>query len=532
MERTEALALDCPLPLITKSRPAGLLGQLVAEAVQEDNAQGQQLRPPLVEQAASSGGELIELLYRSRLGLSDQLDAEAFSRLITETIQASGCLSTAQVVDSRSVRIMTSKCAFGGRQDSPACHLVLSVVGSIAAHNFGYAKVDLRRSGGSGQPLCVYCVELDPRRAARQPGMEFRYEDSSPEVLTAPPNGVLLPLSGVSAGDEPQPTIVGCSQQMRRILGILETVAPTAATVLITGETGTGKECLARALHGLSDRARGEFQGINCGAIPENLIESALFGHERGAFTGAHARHIGYFERANGGTLFLDEVDGLSPEAQVRLLRVLQEGEYERVGGQQLLRNGARIVAATNTQLQKAIETGRLRSDLYYRLNVVNIHIPPLRERPEDLPVLIDHILSKLNQCYGHRVTSLGERAKRSLMHYHWPGNVRQLENVLERSYIFAAGSRLDTVLFDEDHLQVSSTANVAAATPQPSKETAPWKHRGKAALRAQERQALEVALAQHGGNVTQAAAAMGYSRRAIYLKLRAHGIDPKSYRS
>ena len=322
------------------------------------------------------------------------------------------------------------------------------------------------------------------------------------------------------------------SPAMRVVERLTIKVAPTSSTVLITGASGSGKGVIAQNIHQNSQRSNHSFIPVNCGAIPENLIESALFGHERGAFTGAHARQIGFFERANGGTLFLDEVDSLSPEAQVRLLRVLQEGEYERVGGRQLLRNGARIVAATNTQPQKAIETGRLRSDLYYRLNVVNIHIPPLRERPEDLPVLIDHILSKLNQCYGHRVTSLGERAKRSLMHYHWPGNVRQLENVLERSYIFAAGSRLDTVLFDEDHLQVSSTANVAAATPQPSKETAPWKHRGKAALRAQERQALEVALARHGGNVTQAATAMGYSRRAIYLKLRAHGIDPKSYRS
>jgi DNA-binding NtrC family response regulator len=321
---------------------------------------------------------------------------------------------------------------------------------------------------------------------------------------------------------------------MRRILGVLETVAPTAATVLITGETGTGKECLARALHDLSDRARGEFHGVNCGAIPESLTESALFGHERGAFTGAHGRHIGYFERANGGTLFLDEVDSLSPETQVRLLRVLQEGEYERVGGRQLLRSGARIVAASNAQLQTAINTGRFRSDLYYRLNVINIHIPALRARPEDIPVLIDHIMSKLNQRYGYRVTSLSEWAKRSLMHYHWPGNVRQLENVLERSYIFATGSRLDTVLFDEDHLNVSTppTTNMAAATPQTSKEAALWKNRGKTALRAQERQALEVALAQHGGNVTQAATAMGYSRRAIYLKLRTHGIDPKAYRS
>ena len=527
----ETSTLERPSLPKTESTRAELVCQLVAECIEAGKAEGQYSRRSLVQATAVKAGELIELLYRPQLKLNDKLDAASYGRLITKTIQASGCISSAQVLNDRSIRLRTSKCAFGGQQDSQACRLVLNVIGSIAARNFGYAKVDLHRGGGPEQPVCEHCVYLDPRQAAHHPGAEFRREDTDTQILTTPLNCLSLPPSSLSPDDEVQPTIVGRSQQMRRILGVLDTVAPTAATVLITGETGIGKECLARALHGLSDRAQGEFVGVNCGAIPESLIESALFGHERGAFTGAHAKQIGYFERANGGTLFLDEIDSLSLQAQVRLLRVLQEGEFERVGGRQLLRSGARIVAATNAQLKPAIDAGRFRSDLYYRLNVVNIHVPPLRERPEDLPVLIDHILSKLNQRYRQRITSLGTQAKRRLMHYHWPGNVRELENVLERSYLLATGARLDTIVFDEEYVNPHPIANTATTTRTPSPEAATWKDKGKAALRVQERQELEEALARHSGNVVQVANAMGYSRRSIHLKLRAHGIDPKAYR-
>jgi len=527
----EATDLDLPSPVNTQSRPGGLLGQVVADVLDACDKQGQELQSQFVQHAGTRAGELLEMLYRSQLGLDHELDVGAYGYLITEIIQASGCTTSVQINDNRSIRFITRNCPYysSGTQDSQACDLVHSVIGSIGARNFDYAKVDFRRVGEAVENICEQWICLNPSHAAHQPGIEYLRENSIPHVITSPLNCLSTPPSDVSLGIEPQPVIVGKSQQMHRILGVLDTVAPTTATVLITGETGTGKECVARALHGLSDRARGEFVGVNCGAIPENLVESALFGHERGAFTSAHARHIGYFERANGGTLFLDEVDSLSPEAQVRLLRVLQEGQYERVGGRQILRSRARIVAATNTQLPTALENGRFRSDLFYRLNVVNIHIPPLRERPDDIPVLVDYILEKLNQRYGGRVTSLGEQAKRSLMEYHWPGNVRELENVLERSHLFASGSRLDSVVFD---LEVPRTANTASAAPQSSPETAPWKRQGKAALLEQERRALEAALVRHQGNVSRVAEAMGYSRRAIYLKFHTHGIDPKVYRN
>ena len=520
-----------PIPVKTQSSAGGLLRQVVADVLETcDIQQGKDLQTQFVQHAGAKTGELLEMLYRSQEGLDREFDAETYGRLVTEIIQASGCTTSVQIMDNHFIRFVTRNCPYydSESQDSQACNLVHNVIGSIGARNFDYTKVEFHREGEAIENICEQWICLDPSHAAHQPGIEYLREDISPHVLS-PVNCLSLPPTNLTLGIEPQPIIVGKSQQMHHILSVLNTVAPTAATVLITGETGTGKECVARALHGLSDRARGEFVGVNCGAIPENLIESALFGHERGAFTSAHAKHIGYFERANGGTLFLDEVDSLSPEAQVRLLRILQEGQFERVGGRQTLRSGARIVAATNAQLPTALESGKLRSDLFYRLNVVNIHIPPLRARPDDIPVLVDHILGKFNQRYGGRVTALGEHAKRSLMEYHWPGNVRELESVLERSYLFASGSRLDTVIFD---LEVPYNTDTTPAAPPSAPETTPWKCQGKAALLEQERRALEAALVRHQGNVSRVAEAMGYSRRAIYLKLATHAIDPKIYRS
>jgi two-component system response regulator HydG len=487
-----------------------------------------------VTHIAGKAGELIESIYRPLLGLNGQLDIEGYGRLINEVIRTGGCASSTCTCDDDAVHFTVRGCEINPPgQDTAACELVRGVAGSIAARNFGCAMAVSCCGGSPGQPVCEFRVELKPGQADRQSGLEGRRLDSDSEQPIAPLHCQPSPHKVVSAAEqELRPSIVGRSQQLRRIVRVLETVAPTAATVLITGETGVGKECLARALHGLSDRWREKFIGVNCGAIAENLIESALFGHERGAFTGAHARHIGYFERANGGTLFLDEIDSLSADAQVRLLRVLQEGEYERVGGRQPLRSGGRIVAATNGNLQAAIETGRFRRDLYYRLNVINVHVPPLRDRPEDIPVLVDHILEKLNQRYGGRVTALGNQAMRMLLNHHWPGNVRELENVLERSYLFATGPRLDHMELDlqEGAPTIESAADGLAL--QIGDRAVDWNGRKKAVLQQLERQALEAALVECRGNVTQVAEAMGFSRRAIYLKLRSHGIEAKDYRA
>jgi formate hydrogenlyase transcriptional activator len=238
--------------------------------------------------------------------------------------------------------------------------------------------------------------------------------------------------------------IVGESRAIRRVKQAVATVAGTDATVLITGETGTGKELVARAIHDGSPRHGRTLVKVNCAALPPSLIESELFGHEKGAFTGALARKPGRFELADNGTIFLDEVGDLPLELQAKLLRVLQEGEFERVGGVQTLKVNARVVAATNLDLAKAVESGRFRADLYYRLNVFPIAVPPLRERKEDIPVLARHLLIRTAARLGKRIEQVSAPEMEALVAYGWPGNVRELENVVERAVILTRGSVLE----------------------------------------------------------------------------------------
>jgi formate hydrogenlyase transcriptional activator len=238
--------------------------------------------------------------------------------------------------------------------------------------------------------------------------------------------------------------IVGQSPAIGRVLKTVETVAPTDATVLLLGETGTGKELLARALHDLSPRKDRALVRVNCAALPAGLIESELFGHERGAFTGALVRKIGRFELADGGTIFLDEIGDLPPDLQAKLLRVLQEGEFERVGSTSTLKVDVRVIAATHRDLEKASQGGTFRPDLYYRLSVFPISIPPLRERKEDIPPLVKHFVMKYNGKLGKRIEAIAEKTMNALLDYSWPGNVRELENVIERAVIVSTGSQLE----------------------------------------------------------------------------------------
>jgi len=238
--------------------------------------------------------------------------------------------------------------------------------------------------------------------------------------------------------------IVGQSSTISRVLKGVETVAPTDATVLLLGETGTGKELIARALHDLSLRKDRALVRVNCAALPAGLIESELFGHEKGAFTGALARKIGRFELADGGSIFLDEIGDLSPDLQAKLLRVLQEGEFERVGSTSTLKVDVRVIAATHRDLEKASQEGTFRPDLYYRLSVFPISIPPLRERKEDIPLLVKHFVMKYNGKLGKRVETIAEKTMNALHDYSWPGNVRELENVIERAVIVSTGSQLE----------------------------------------------------------------------------------------
>jgi len=238
--------------------------------------------------------------------------------------------------------------------------------------------------------------------------------------------------------------IITCSEALKKPLRQVEQVAPTDATVLILGESGTGKELLARAVHSVSDRADRPLVKVNCATLPANLIESELFGHEKGAFTGAHERRTGRFELADGGTLFLDEVGDLPLELQPKLLRVLQEGEFERLGSPHTTTVDVRVIAATNRDLEKALATGDFREDLYYRLNVFPILCPPLRERKEDIPLLAKHFARKYGARFGKTMVDITEDVMEALQAYDWPGNVRELENVVERAIIITQGKYLD----------------------------------------------------------------------------------------
>lgn len=264
--------------------------------------------------------------------------------------------------------------------------------------------------------------------------------------------------------------IIGKSASMQRIYELIEKVAPTKATVLITGESGTGKELIARAIHFNSQRRDLPFITVNCGALPENLLESELFGHEKGAFSGAVAQRKGRFELAHEGTLFLDEISEMSTPLQVKLLRVLQEMEFERVGGSQTLKVDVRMVAASNRVLKVEVDAGRFRSDLFYRLNVVHVQLPPLRERKDDIPLLVNHFLAKYKPAASSSPVPIASEAMRCLLDYSWPGNIRELENVIERAVILSNTDRIeakDLPAEVREPVQVQS-AGSRFTTPQP----------------------------------------------------------------
>ena len=256
--------------------------------------------------------------------------------------------------------------------------------------------------------------------------------------------------------------IIGQSAPMRQLLRTIEQVAPTEATVLIQGETGTGKELLARAVHNRSLRKDRPLVKVNCGSIPSGLVESELFGHEKGAFTGATQRRIGRFELANGGTIFLDEVTELPFDTQVKLLRVLQEGEFERVGSSETIKVDVRVIAATNRELKEVVANGTFRSDLFYRLNVFPLKAPPLRDRKGDVLLLVHFFLGKYAKKLGKEVRSVSQKSMESLTNYNWPGNVRELQNVVERAVVLASGSIAN---IDDSVLQSHSTVHQSIDT-------------------------------------------------------------------
>ncbi len=307
--------------------------------------------------------------------------------------------------------------------------------------------------------------------------------------------------------------IVGSSKPMRQVVRQVEKVAPSDSTVLILGETGTGKELIARALHRRSKRANRAFIRVNCAAIPQSLIASELFGHEKGAFTGALQRRLGRFEAADGGTLFLDEIGDLPMETQIALLRVLQEREFERVGSNQPISVDVRLIAATNRDLQAAVTAGTFRQDLFYRLNVFPIAVPPLRERAEDIPLLVEYFVGRYAKGSGKTIRRIARQTLEQLQAYPWPGNIRELQNVVERAVIL---TETDTFAVDESWLELKS-----ADSPRP--------HEGLSALADREAEMIQAALAETRGRIagpSGAAAKLGIPRQTLESKIKRLGID------
>jgi len=325
--------------------------------------------------------------------------------------------------------------------------------------------------------------------------------------------------------------IIGQSQRMQALYEVIEKVAATPASVLITGESGTGKELIAAALHYKSGRRAKPFIKINCAAIPRELMESELFGHERGAFTGAVSSKPGRFELADGGTLFLDEIGEIPVEMQVKLLRALQENEFERVGGVQTIRVDVRLVVATNRDLARLVEEGRFREDLFYRLNVVPIRLPPLRERREDIPLLVQHFLSKHNTRLGRKVQGIQPAALSALVEHRWPGNIRELENVVERAILFCGGTEigpgdLPPELSGERPAQAAPASGGAVfAAAAPPGDDSSMKDIVKQATAELERDLILRALAETQGNVTQAARKLKISRKSLQNKMKEFGL-------
>jgi transcriptional regulator with GAF, ATPase, and Fis domain len=315
--------------------------------------------------------------------------------------------------------------------------------------------------------------------------------------------------------------IVGTSPPLQTVLSLISKVAPTDSSVLITGETGTGKELVARAIHRRSRRSSRAFVSVNCAAIPHDLIASELFGHEKGAFTGATQRRLGRFELAEGGTLFLDEIGELPPETQIALLRVLQEHEFERVGGTGTIRNDVRVIAATNRDLEAGIAAGTFRSDLFYRLNVFPIEMPPLRDRREDIPLLVGYFIERYARKEGKILRAVNKKSLELLQAYPWPGNIRELQNVIERSSIISSGE-----VFSVDESWLSKGSSQPPAQVQVVRPTE-GEARG-------EREIIEAALAASKGRVSGssgAAAKLGIPRSTLESRIKALKISKTRFK-
>ena len=306
--------------------------------------------------------------------------------------------------------------------------------------------------------------------------------------------------------------IITKSSRMQQVIEVIKVVAKSNATALITGETGTGKELVARAIHSQSHRRDRPFVAVSCAALPESLLESELFGHEKGSFTGAYAQKKGKFEVANRGTLFLDEIGEMSANTQVHLLRVLEEKEFNRVGGNEPIKVDVRVISATNRDMKQAVAEGKFREDLYYRLNVVNIELPPLRERTEDILLLAQHFLKRFALENQKKITGFSPQATDFLLKHNWPGNVRELENAIERAVILSKNSVIEAADLSQQNLMPAGSTT----SPVPN-------------LKQVEKEHIQNVLSETGGNYTEAARILGISRVTLYNKAKIYGLNAKN---
>lgn len=311
--------------------------------------------------------------------------------------------------------------------------------------------------------------------------------------------------------------ILGNSEAIRKLKEDIERVAPTDGWVLITGENGTGKELVARQIHFKSNRREQPFVDVNCAAIPEELIESELFGHEKGAFTGATERKRGKFDLAHRGSIFLDEIADMSLKTQAKILRILQEQKFERVGGAEPIQIDVRVIVATNKNLEEEISAGRFREDLYYRLNVIPLHVPPLRERVEDIPIFVEHFLAEFSRRVGVKKKKMSPDAMKMLSAYHWPGNVRELKNVVERLVIMTAGTEITVKNLPPPIVEEQPSSGEGDPYRAPSL---------KEAKLVFEREYLFQKLRQYGNNISKTAEAIGIERSSLHRKIKNYGIE------
>ena len=387
----------------------------------------------------------------------------------------------------------------------------------------GLSLIRWMKSEGFRMPVVMISAHgeiSDAVTALKEGAADYIVKPFDPEEVVIKIRSLVeaMNMRSVVEGDRRESGFIGESAEILHIKGIIQKIAPSGATALITGESGTGKEVVARAIHAQSSVADGPFMAINIGGVPENLLESELFGYEKGAFTGADKRKTGLFELASGGTLFLDEIGDMPLSLQVKILRVLQDRKITRLGGTMQMPINARIVAATNKDLEDLVRKGEFREDLFYRLNVVRIHIPPLRERRSDIPFLAAYIVSKYNRQMGMRITGFTPEALEALKNHPFYGNVRELENVIERAMIFADGPVIDLTDLDLRSSMLKKD--------EERKDEGGAVSSDALSLRDVERAAIVNALHRWEGNRTKAAEELGISRRTLISKIAEYSID------